>query len=86
MANCPQCQTPGAYVGFSSIECRNMDCPHFVFREEKASPDCGQEEHSGASVSQVGSEEVVLDQDDDQDVSPAARKFDPRKPWGTWSP
>jgi hypothetical protein len=29
MSLCPTCKTPGAYVGFTSVECRNPDCQHF---------------------------------------------------------
>lgn len=41
MAKCPTCGTPGAYVGFSSIECRNSKCIHFVQNEELICPCCG---------------------------------------------
>jgi len=27
--NCPACNTPGAYVGFTSVECVNAECEHF---------------------------------------------------------
>jgi hypothetical protein len=41
MAKCPKCRTDGAYVGFSSIECRNPDCEHYVIVEELICPCCG---------------------------------------------
>ena len=46
MAQCPVCQTPGAYVGFSSIECRNPKCEHFVLVEEYLCPCCGKADHT----------------------------------------
>jgi hypothetical protein len=46
MALCPICNTPGAYIGFSSIECRNPDCEHFVIFEEEICPCCGQAGHN----------------------------------------
>ena len=45
MATCPICQWPGAYVGFSSVECRNPSCEHFVLVEEKLCPCCGKAFH-----------------------------------------
>ncbi len=30
MANCTACKTSGAYIGFSTIECRNPKCCHFA--------------------------------------------------------
>ncbi len=45
MALCPICNTPGAYVGFSSVECRNPDCEHFVAIVEEVCPCCGQIGH-----------------------------------------
>lgn len=41
MAKCPSCGTPGAYIGFSSIECRNSKCEHFVQGMEHICPCCG---------------------------------------------
>jgi hypothetical protein len=29
MSTCPACQHPGAYVGFSTVECVNFDCRRF---------------------------------------------------------
>ncbi len=46
MAQCPICNTPGAYIGFSTIECRNPDCEHFVIFEEEVCPCCGQAGHN----------------------------------------
>jgi hypothetical protein len=46
MAQCPVCQTPGAYVGFSSVECRNPQCEHFVLVEEHVCPCCGKPDHT----------------------------------------
>ena len=45
MALCPVCHTPGAYVGFSAVECRNPDCDHFVLFEEEICPCCGKSGH-----------------------------------------
>lgn len=45
MANCPLCNTPGAYIGFNTVECRNPDCEHFVLFEEEICPCCGQAGH-----------------------------------------
>lgn len=41
MPNCPICNTPGAYVGFSSVECRNPDCAHYEPKMEALCPCCG---------------------------------------------
>lgn len=41
MPRCPICETPGAYIGFSTIECRNPKCEHFVFEEAKTCGCCG---------------------------------------------
>ena len=46
MANCPVCKTPGAYVGFNSIECRNPHCIHFLLEEEDICPCCGKKGHT----------------------------------------
>ena len=46
MADCPLCKTPGAYIGFNSVECRNPDCEHFVLFEEEVCPCCGQIGHN----------------------------------------
>lgn len=46
MAECPLCKTPGAYIGFNSVECRNPDCEHFVLFEEEVCPCCGQPGHT----------------------------------------
>jgi hypothetical protein len=31
--NCPSCQTDGAYVGATSVECPRLDCRHFSYRQ-----------------------------------------------------
>jgi hypothetical protein len=41
MPRCPLCNTAGAYVGFSSIECRNPECTHYVQAMEALCPCCG---------------------------------------------
>lgn len=41
MASCPKCHTPGAYIGFNSVECRNPDCEDFVLFELDECPCCG---------------------------------------------
>ncbi|HYG73534.1 MAG TPA: hypothetical protein VEK08_00775 [Planctomycetota bacterium] len=83
MANCPICKTPGAYVGFSTVECRNPDCEHFCINEEKVCPCCGKVGHTpdlaedAADASQmIGSIQVngsggnsPLDQADQDDSS-----------------
>lgn len=46
MANCPACKTPGAYVGFNSVECRNPRCIHFTIEEEDICPCCGKKGHT----------------------------------------
>lgn len=28
-ANCPECKTPGAYIGMNDVECQNVNCRHF---------------------------------------------------------
>ena len=83
MARCPICQTPGAYVGFSAIECRNLDCAHFVFVEERVCPRCGEVGHlsdeecaCATAVDAVGAA-LVSDQDADQASPSASWKFDP---------
>jgi hypothetical protein len=45
MAQCPVCNTPGAYIGFSTIECRNPDCKHYVVFQEEVCPCCGKVGH-----------------------------------------
>ncbi len=37
MPNCTACGTPGAYIGFTSVECRNPSCAHFALIEDKPS-------------------------------------------------
>ena len=46
MPNCPVCNTPGAYIGFNSIECRNPRCAHFTLEEEDICPCCGKKGHT----------------------------------------
>ena len=46
MAQCPICKTPGAYIGFFTVECRNPDCEHFALFEEPVCPCCGQVGHN----------------------------------------
>ena len=46
MANCPVCNTPGAYIGFNSVECRNPRCVHFAIEEEDICPCCGKKGHT----------------------------------------
>ncbi|HLX63225.1 MAG TPA: hypothetical protein VKX17_18280 [Planctomycetota bacterium] len=46
MANCPVCNTPGAYIGFNSVECRNPRCIHFTIEEEDICPCCGKKGHT----------------------------------------
>ncbi|HYF50844.1 MAG TPA: hypothetical protein VEJ63_15625 [Planctomycetota bacterium] len=41
MSNCPICNTPGAYIGFSTVECRNPDCSHYEPKLEELCPCCG---------------------------------------------
>ena len=45
MTRCPDCGTPGAYLGFNTIECRNPKCVHFVIEEEAICPCCGKRGH-----------------------------------------
>ena len=45
MAHCPDCSTPGAYVGFNSIECLNPHCVHFKIKQEEVCPCCGKAGH-----------------------------------------
>jgi hypothetical protein len=46
MPKCPVCKTPGAYVGFNTIECRNPRCVHFMIEEEDICPCCGKKGHT----------------------------------------
>ncbi|MEI6235313.1 MAG: hypothetical protein WCT04_19825 [Planctomycetota bacterium] len=46
MPNCPDCKTPGAYIGFNTIECRNPRCTHFSIEEEDICPCCGKKGHT----------------------------------------
>ncbi len=46
MALCPTCNTPGAYIGFSSVECRNPQCEHFRAAVETICPCCGKVGHT----------------------------------------
>lgn len=58
MAKCPVCDTPGAYVGFNSIECRNKDCEHYKFEEKKnVCGCCGSEGHFSAECPTAQSSE-----------------------------
>ena len=41
MAKCPDCATPGAYIGLNSIECRNPACKHFKVDMKKTCGCCG---------------------------------------------
>ena len=45
MSKCPKCQTPGAYIGFSSIECRNPTCLHYSQKLAALCPCCGEAGH-----------------------------------------
>jgi hypothetical protein len=45
MSNCPVCGTPGANIGFNSIECRNPQCKHFKLDTKSVCPCCGGEAH-----------------------------------------
>jgi hypothetical protein len=51
MALCPVCSTPGAYIGFNSVECRNPKCEHFSITLEEVCPCCGQAGHTAAQHS-----------------------------------
>lgn len=45
MANCPKCNTPGAYIGMKEIECKNPNCEHFVIPTDAClCPCCGKPE------------------------------------------
>ena len=46
MPQCPVCATPGAYIGFNSVECRNTECEHFTIFEEPVCPCCGKVGHT----------------------------------------
>ena len=83
MPNCPNCNTPGAYVGFSTVECRNPDCSHFVVFEEKICPCCGKVGHepelaestpdySSGSV-QINGGDPSLDASDSNDADSAGQ-------------
>jgi hypothetical protein len=84
MENCPSCGHVGAYIGFSSIECLNMDCEHFSIKlfaefqrlcaEEKMLQDQAAAEQ--ASVS--GELDIPQDQAGDLGVCPP--------PDGSWNP
>ncbi len=46
MALCPICHTPGAYVGFTVVECRNPECTHFKpLPAAEACPSCDPTTH-----------------------------------------
>jgi hypothetical protein len=45
MPRCPVCDSPGAYIGFNSIECRNPQCEHFVYEQAATCPCCGRTDH-----------------------------------------
>lgn len=45
MERCPSCNTPGAYIGFNTVECHNPNCEHYVIEEEKVCPCCGRVDH-----------------------------------------
>lgn len=45
MPFCPECSSPGAYIGAMSVECRNPKCRHFKLEPEAACPCCGGKAH-----------------------------------------
>jgi len=46
MPICPICNTPGAYIGFNTIECLNPRCVHYKVHEEEICPCCGKVGHT----------------------------------------
>jgi hypothetical protein len=54
MAMCPVCATPGAYIGFNSVECRNPECEHFTIAVEEVCPCCGQVGHTPTQSADTG--------------------------------
>lgn len=50
MAKCPECTTPGAYIGMFTVECKNSKCKHFTITEEVVCPCCGIAGHEGMFV------------------------------------
>jgi len=69
MASCPICGTPGAYVGFNSIECRNKKCEHFVLQETLSCGCCGGDHFTVECPSGKASE----GDSDDSSLPPASR-------------
>jgi hypothetical protein len=58
MPKCPLCNTPGAYVGFSSVECRNPKCTNYVQAMESLCPCCGVAGHTPSEDSVDNSVQV----------------------------
>jgi hypothetical protein len=61
MARCPICGTPGAYIGFTTVEFRNPDCRHFVLMPEKTCPCCGGVGHEPGSCARNVAEHGAVD-------------------------
>ncbi|HEY3324730.1 MAG TPA: hypothetical protein VGP72_30035 [Planctomycetota bacterium] len=57
MSRCPACKTPGAYIGFTTVECQNPECKHFVPIEKRICPCCGIVGH----VPDAGTSQDTLD-------------------------
>lgn len=74
MALCPSCHSPGAYVGFTVIECRNPECTHFkvMVEEAEACQCCAGDQQSGE-----GCERQVCPIDPSDPTLQAARPPDP---------
>jgi len=66
MPICTACGTPGAYIGFSTIECRNPDCDHFKLEEKKLCPCCGKEVCEAGKATKLTNpcKEIEIDQKD----------------------
>jgi hypothetical protein len=60
MALCPDCKTPGAYIGLNSVECRNPKCKYFRLDPKKTCGCCGIIGHE-ASVCPGGEDEAMPD-------------------------
>lgn len=58
MARCPECDTPGAYIGWRDIECKNSKCKHFKITEEPICPCYGVAGHK-QNTGSVSSDSIV---------------------------
>jgi hypothetical protein len=60
MPRCPVCDSPGAYIGFNTIECRNPQCEHFVYEQAATCPCCGRTDHIPETAADYDPDGIML--------------------------